>query len=134
MWKATMPHPAEIRLLQNARDQYDLRPLVIHDSYLIIWHPSIRDPRPFDSRLSRRARASHRHQRRLPVMQPGNYKGQELEEGIIAIMYGLIEAASASRAPPCESCSKIRRAPKPPSAAGSKNGGHPATPAIENRL
>jgi len=41
MWKATMPHPAEIRLLQNARDQYDLRPLVIHDSYLIIWHPSI---------------------------------------------------------------------------------------------
>jgi len=55
------------------------------------------------------------------VMHPGNYKGQELEEGIIAIMYGLIEAASGSRAPPCESCSKIRRAPEPPSAAGSKN-------------
>src|SRR5437899_9982788 len=35
MWRAGIPDPADIRLLQKARDHYDLHPLVIHDSYLI---------------------------------------------------------------------------------------------------
>jgi deoxyribonuclease-4 len=34
-WKASVPTPAAIKLLQRARDHHDLTPLVIHDNYLI---------------------------------------------------------------------------------------------------
>jgi deoxyribonuclease IV len=94
MWRATMPDPVEIRLLQKVRDQHDLRPLVIHDSYLI-------NLASFDPVIRARSVAAFRGELERAiainadylVMHPGNYKGQELEEGIIAIMYGLIEAA-----------------------------------------
>ena len=35
MWRAKPPDPAQVVLLKQARERFDLTPLVIHDSYLI---------------------------------------------------------------------------------------------------
>ncbi|MGH9666436.1 MAG: deoxyribonuclease IV, partial [Bryobacteraceae bacterium] len=35
MWRALPPRPADIALLQRARERFDLTPLVVHDNYLI---------------------------------------------------------------------------------------------------
>src|SRR5436190_24231564 len=35
MWRASTPNPADVRLLANVRAKLDLKPLVIHDNYLI---------------------------------------------------------------------------------------------------
>jgi deoxyribonuclease-4 len=94
MWKACPPDPAAIRALQNTRDRYDLRPLVIHDNYLI-------NLASFDPIIRARSIAAFRGELERAiainadylVMHPGNYKGQELEEGIIGIMRGLAEAS-----------------------------------------
>jgi len=95
MWRAVPPDPADIRLLQKTRDQYDLRPLVIHDSYLI-------NLASFDPVVRERSIAAFRGelQRGIAinadylVMHPGNYKGQTVMEGIAAIVLGLEEAAA----------------------------------------
>src|SRR4029078_12085572 len=34
-WKASVPNPASIQLLNRARERHDLYPLAIHDNYLI---------------------------------------------------------------------------------------------------
>lgn len=94
MWRAAAPDPADIRLFQKTRGQYDLRPLVIHDSYLI-------NLASFDPVIRERSIAAFRGelQRAIAidadylVMHPGNYKGQTVEEGMAAIVLGLEEAA-----------------------------------------
>ena len=35
MWRASPPAPSAVQLLARARERYDLKPLVIHDNYLI---------------------------------------------------------------------------------------------------
>src|SRR5947199_737418 len=35
MWRASAPDPAQIRLLNTARERFDLYPLVIHVNYLV---------------------------------------------------------------------------------------------------
>lgn len=95
MWRAAAPDPADIRMLQRTRDQFDLRPLVIHDSYLI-------NLASFDPVVRERSIAAFRGeiQRGMAinadylVMHPGNYKGQTVEEGMAAIVLGLQEAAA----------------------------------------
>lgn len=94
MWRATTPDPADIRLLQKARDQYDLHPLVIHDSYLInlaSFDPVIRARSiiAFRGELERALAINADYL----VMHPGNYKGRTVEEGLTAIVHGLVEAA-----------------------------------------
>ncbi len=94
MWRATSPDPANIKLLQNARDRYDLSPLVIHDSYLInlaSFDPVVRanSIAGFRGELQRAIAINADYL----VMHPGNYKGQTVEEGMIAIVRGLAEAA-----------------------------------------
>ena len=95
MWRAGTPDPSDIRMLQRTRDQFDLRPLVIHDSYLI-------NLASFDPLIRKRSIEAFRGelQRGIAikadylVMHPGNYKGQTVEEGIAAIVLGLEEAAA----------------------------------------
>jgi deoxyribonuclease-4 len=95
MWRPSALDPADIRLLQKARDQYDLSPLVIHDSYLI-------NLASFDPVVRARSIAAFRGELERGiainadylVMHPGNYKGQMLEQGMLAIIQGLAEAAN----------------------------------------
>jgi deoxyribonuclease-4 len=94
MWRAGNPDPADVRLLQKARDRYDLHPLVIHDSYLInlaSFDPVVREKSiaAFRGELERGITINADYL----VMHPGNYKGQSVEEGIAAIVRGLAEAA-----------------------------------------
>jgi deoxyribonuclease-4 len=94
MWRASTPSPADVKLLQRARDQYDLRPLVIHDSYLI-------NLASFDPEIRAKSIAAFRGELERGmainadclVMHPGNYKGRTVEEGLMAIIDGLAEAA-----------------------------------------
>ena len=94
MWRAAAPDPSDIQMLQRTRDQYDLRPLVIHDSYLI-------NLASFDKVIRQRSIAAFRGEllRGIAisadylVMHPGNYKGQTVEEGMAAIVLGMEEAA-----------------------------------------
>ena len=95
MWRASDPDPADIRLLQKTRDQYDLRPLAIHDSYLI-------NLASIDPVVRARSIAAFRGelQRGIAinadylVMHPGSCKGQTIAEGMAAIVLGLVEAAA----------------------------------------
>ncbi len=94
MWRTVPPDPSDIRLLQKARDQYDLHPLVIHDSYLInlaSFDPVIRAKSiaAFRAELERGIAINADYL----VMHPGNYKGQSLEDGMVAIVRGLEEAS-----------------------------------------
>ena len=93
-WKASVPTPAAIRLLQNARDRHDLTPLVIHDNYLINLasaHESVR-AKSIEAFRGELARAIAIGAEYL-VAHPGNYKGQTVEQGILHFIQGVAAAA-----------------------------------------
>ena len=95
MWKASTPDPADIKLLQAARERYDLTPLVVHDSYLI--NLASRDPAVRTSSIAAFRGEIERCvaiEAEYLVMHPGNYKGQSLEEGLCAVIEGIEEAAA----------------------------------------
>jgi deoxyribonuclease-4 len=93
-WKASVPTPTAIRLLQNARDRHDLTPLVIHDNYLINLasaHESVRalSIEAFRGELARAIAIGAEYL----VAHPGNYKGQTVEQGILHFIQGVAAAA-----------------------------------------
>ena len=80
MWRASMPNPADVKLLARAREKHDLTPLVIHDNYLINLassDPTIRAKSIFCFRgeLERAAAIGAEYL----VAHPGSYRGQTLE-------------------------------------------------------
>ncbi len=94
-WKASIPSPASIVLLQRARAKHDLTPLVIHDNYLINLasvHEKIRAQsiEAFRGELIRAIAIGAEYL----VAHPGNYKGQTVEQGILNFLEG-VGAASA---------------------------------------
>jgi deoxyribonuclease-4 len=94
MWRASPPNPADVTLLARQRLRLDLKPLVIHDNYLINLasiDPTIRSKSIlcFRGELERAAAIGAEYL----VAHPGSYKGQTLEEGIINFVHGLVEAA-----------------------------------------
>lgn len=94
MWKASVPSKPAIALLNKAREQHDLYPLVIHDNYLInlasadevIRRKSID---AFRGELERAIAIGAEYL----VAHPGNYKGQTIEQGIYKVIEGVAEAA-----------------------------------------
>jgi deoxyribonuclease IV len=94
MWRASPPAPSQVKLLDRARQRYDLYPLVIHDNYLINL-ASCSEP------LRKKSTAAFRGEieRALAigaeylVAHPGNCKGHSVEEGIYAVIRSLAEAA-----------------------------------------
>jgi deoxyribonuclease-4 len=94
MWRAGVPSPVAAGRLRALRDEYDLRPLVIHDNYLI-------NLASCDEALRRRSTEAFRGEleRALVigaeylVAHPGNCKGYSPEEGIVAVVRSLVEAA-----------------------------------------
>lgn len=93
MWRAKAPDPEQVRLLKLRREQHDLHPLVIHDSYLI----NLAAP---PSELREKSIAGFRGEieRALIigadylVTHPGNYKGLTLEEGMVNVAEALVRA------------------------------------------
>src|SRR5215475_12395271 len=94
-WKASMPSAPAIALLNRAREKYDLTPLVIHDNYLINLASADEGVRKlsiaaFRGELERAIAIGAEYL----VAHPGNYKGQTVEEGILAFLEGVGEAAA----------------------------------------
>src|SRR5206468_3438807 len=94
MWRASSPNAADVKLLERARRKLDLKPLVIHDNYLINLasiDPTIRSKSIlcFRGELERAAAIGAEYL----VAHPGSYRGQTLEEGIINFVHGVAEAA-----------------------------------------
>jgi deoxyribonuclease IV len=94
-WKgSTLSEPA-IRLLQRARERYDLTPLAIHDNYLINLasaHEGVRaqSVQAFRGELERAIAIGAE----FLVAHPGNYKGQTVEQGILHFLEGVATAAN----------------------------------------
>ena len=93
-WRASTPDPNDIRDFRRIREQHDLTPLVIHDSYLI-------NLASCEETIRRSSIAAFRGEieRALAigaeylVAHPGNCKGQALEQGMLNVIEGLVESA-----------------------------------------
>ena len=94
MWRAGPPDPVRVKLLQAARERFDLRPLVIHTNYLInlaAANPEVRSMsiRAFRGELERAAIIGAEYL----VVHPGNRGARTAEEGVAACALGIEEAA-----------------------------------------
>ncbi len=93
-WKASVPSAPAIKLLNAAREKFDLTPLVIHDNYLINLASANEGIRKqsieaFRGELVRGIAMGAEYL----VAHPGNYKGQTVEEGIFHFLQGVAAAA-----------------------------------------
>ena len=93
MWRAAAPDPADVRLFRQAREKYDLHPLVIHDNYLINL-PSAdpvvraRSIAAFRGELERAIALGADYL----VAHPGSYCGQSLEQAMQTFARSLAQA------------------------------------------
>lgn len=93
MWRAGEPDPYQVRKLKEARERFDLAPLVIHDNYLINLAAA-------DERIRARSVAAFRGEVRRAlaigaeylVAHPGSHGGQGLERGVRVLAESLREA------------------------------------------
>lgn len=90
MWRTKRPDPEKIELLNRHREEHDLHPLVIHDSYLInlAAPPSIIREKSIDGFRGEIERAILIGADYL-VAHPGNYKGLTVEQGILNVAEGV---------------------------------------------
>jgi deoxyribonuclease-4 len=93
-WKASVPSLPAIRLLNRAREKYDLYPLAIHDNYLINLASAHEKTRmlsieAFRGELERAVAIGAEYL----IAHPGNYKGHTVEKGIMHFLEGVGEAA-----------------------------------------
>jgi deoxyribonuclease-4 len=98
MWRAGRPDPEQIRKLRQARERFDLRPLAIHDNYLINLAAGDRDLRArsvasFRGELERALAIGAEYL----VAHPGSYGSQGPERGILAVAESLAEATRGLR-------------------------------------
>jgi deoxyribonuclease-4 len=94
MWRASPPAPRAVKLLERARERYDLEPLVIHDNYLINLASCtetlrMRSIAAFRGEVERAIAIGAEYL----VAHPGNCKGHSVEQGIYAVIRSLAEAA-----------------------------------------
>lgn len=94
MWRARMPSAEEIRRLKEARERLDLKPLVVHDNYLInlaAADPALRrrSVAAFRGELERAAALGAEYL----VAHPGSSAGQSVEEAIDRVAESIAEAA-----------------------------------------
>ncbi len=123
MWRAKPPDPQQVWLLQAERDAHDLRPLVIHDNYLINLasaDPIIR-PKSIDALAGEIERAIVIGADYL-VAHPGNYKGLSIEEGVINVAEALAQAWRAVP-PSVQRASKLTLLLENTAGAGAQLGG-----------
>jgi deoxyribonuclease-4 len=93
-WKASPLCAPAIKLLQRKRERYNLRPLAIHDNYLInlaAANDAVRAQsiEAFRGELERAVQIGAE----FLIAHPGNYKGLALEQGIFHFLEGVAGAA-----------------------------------------
>ncbi len=93
MWRSEQPQVLECRRFREARERFDLRPLVVHANYLINLasnDPVVRDKSvvAFRAELERSAAIGAEY----VVLHPGSYRGQTLLEGLAGFVRALVEA------------------------------------------
>lgn len=90
MWRVRSPLPEHIQNLRRLRDQHDLAPLAIHDSYLInlAAPPSIVREKSIEAFQGELERALIIGAEYL-VTHPGNYKGLTPEQGMLNVAAAL---------------------------------------------
>ena len=90
MWRTKPPDREQVRLFKRRRDEYDLKPLAIHDSYLInLAAPaSIGREKSIDGFSGELERALIIGAEYV-VAHPGNYKGLTREQGILNVAEAL---------------------------------------------
>lgn len=94
MWRATTLDPKQVAAFKQVREQQNLTPLVIHDSYLINLAAA-------DTEIRAKSIAAFRGELQRAydtgaeylVMHPGSHKDQTLEQGIEILAQSLAEAA-----------------------------------------
>ena len=94
MWRALPPDPQQVKLLKKAREKHDLKPLVIHDNYLINLASCDEDLRTksvaaFRGEIERALAIGAEYL----VAHPGSCKGHTVESAIHAFARSLGEAA-----------------------------------------
>jgi len=95
MWRAGVPDPLQVRKLKEARERFDLAPLVIHDNYLI--NLAAEDPKiralsigAFRGEVERALAIGAE----FLVAHPGSYGSQGWERGVCAVIESLREAVA----------------------------------------
>ena len=93
-WRASKPDPEDAKRLAEVREKHDLRPLVVHDNYLINLasaDPLIRGKSitAFRQELERSWMIGAEY----VVAHPGSHRGRTVAEGIEAFVEGVAEAA-----------------------------------------
>lgn len=94
MWKPSVPSLPDALRMQRVRERHDLKPLVIHDNYLINLASvdaeiRARSVRSFRGELERAALIGAEYL----VAHPGNHRGTSLEEGLANIVQSIVAAA-----------------------------------------
>ena len=93
MWRTKPPDREQVRLFKRRREEYDLTPLAIHDSYLInlAAPPSVVREKSIDGFSGELERALVIGAEYV-VAHPGNYKGLTREQGILNVAEALVLA------------------------------------------
>jgi deoxyribonuclease-4 len=94
MWRAAPLAPSQVQLFRQARERFDLRPLVIHDNYLINLASQ-------DETVRAQSVAAFRGEIERALMigaeylvaHPGNRREQTVEAGIVSVVRSLAEAS-----------------------------------------
>ena len=94
IWRSSTPDPDDVRRLHLAREKHDIIPMVVHDSYLINLAST-------DEKIRTASVSAFRREierciligAEYLVAHPGNHKGQSLEEGLLNVVEGLVEAS-----------------------------------------
>jgi deoxyribonuclease-4 len=94
MWRARPPDAATIARFRALREKHDLRPLAIHDNYLINLASCdealrVKSRQAFRGELERALAIGAEYL----VAHPGNCKGHSIEQGMVAVVRSLVEAA-----------------------------------------
>lgn len=92
-WRPTILDPASVTEFKRLREQFDLYPLAIHDSYLINLASPVEPIRSlsiaaFRLEIERALQIGAEYL----VMHPGNYKDCSLQAGVQAIVEAMVEA------------------------------------------
>lgn len=96
MWRGSVHGADEVKLLQAARAKYGLNPLIIHSNYLINLASCSEELRlksveSFRSEIQRGLTIGAEYL----VVHPGNCKGHTMEQGVVAVVRSLVEAAAS---------------------------------------
>jgi deoxyribonuclease-4 len=93
MWRARTPDTVQVKRLRELREKHDLKPLAIHDSYLInlAAPPSTIRDKSVDGFRRELERALVIGADYL-VTHPGNYKGLTVEQGLLNVAEAMVLA------------------------------------------